>query len=93
MFSDNENLKSFAHISFEEFRRNILNKAECRDKNLRAGQFIYCYCLKWYETIGLSFWNNAERLDEIDCFYDDKKIDIFLKSIYNELYERYKYII
>lgn len=58
----------------------ILKSVELRDKHLRKGQYIYNECYKRYP-------NQCEKLTgtDVDCFYNDKYIDDFIKALRDEL--------
>ena len=58
----------------------ILLSVEARNKYLRKGQYIYNECYKYYPE-------QVEKLTgtNVDCFYNDKYIDDFIKALRDEL--------
>ena len=65
-------------ISFEEFRKNILDKIDDRPKKWRKGQFVFNYIDDEYGVA-----RTIQFIHHVDCFYDDNEIDNFIKEAYN----------
>jgi len=65
-------------LSFDEFRRSIIKRAEMKPDNWRYGQAVFNYTEELYGDI-------ARKVQKEDCFYDDNKAEDFIKKCY-ELY-------
>lgn len=65
-------------MSYESFKKSIIEEVELtRPKSIRKGQAIFNY-------VDYKF-NLARKIQydyNIDCFYNDLKIDAFLKILY-----------
>ncbi len=71
------------NMSFEEFRKDVIDSAKKIQKenpHLRYGQTVFNYIEEKY---GVARY--VQFSDGIDCFYDDKKVDIFIESSWNWL--------
>lgn len=65
-------------ISYESFKKSIIEEVELtRPKSIRKGQAIFNYV---DEKFGLA--RKIQYDYNIDCFYNDLKIDAFLKILY-----------
>ena len=66
-------------MTLEEFKNSIYSIE--KPSNWRDGQFVFNTIDKLYKVARkVQFENN------IDCFYDDSKIDQFINACYNRLY-------
>lgn len=65
-------------MSYESFKKSIIEEVELtRPKSIRKGQAIFNYV---DEKFGLA--RKIQYDYNIDCFYNDLKIDAFLKILY-----------
>lgn len=71
------------HCSFAQFRDKLLAEAKHRPQELRLGQFLF------NRTV-LYFPDEVETLrgSDHDCFYDDAKIEDYLRMLYDCLRPR-----
>lgn len=71
-------------ITLKQLTKELNKALETKPDYIRKGQFIFNYM---ESTYGVA--SEVQFEDEIDCFYDDSKIDIFvetcLKRINNKL--------
>lgn len=65
--------------TFEEFRNEVLDAMKNKPKEWRDGQFVFNYI---EEAFGVA--RSVQFCRNIDCFYDDKKIDEFIREAYDE---------
>lgn len=68
-------------IKYETFASEILN-TEC-PKEWRLGQSVFNIVEAKYGEVA----REVQFLDRIDCFYDDTRIEDFLKAVYRRLVE------
>ena len=69
----------------EELKQEIYNWMPNKPKNWREGQAVFNYVDQLYGVA-----RDAQFGYGVDCFYDDSKIDAFIKicaNIFNEKYE------
>lgn len=78
--SDKTNLNC---ASFEKFVKEVMDEAEKRPEFIRKGQAVFNYVDEFYGVA-----RTAQHKHNIDCFYDDSKIDDFLKICYNLIKEK-----
>lgn len=73
----------FTYEQFEKLKSDAFEYAKTHHPTLRKGQALYNY-----------FYHRLEHLEptiitldnkDIDCFYRDDKIDLFLNSLQNEI--------
>ncbi|QWM90606.1 hypothetical protein [uncultured phage cr61_1] len=65
-------------MSYEKFKKSIIDEVELtRPKHIRKGQAIFNYV---DEKFGLA--RKIQFDYNVDCFYNDLKIDAFLKILY-----------
>lgn len=65
-------------MSYESFKKSIIEEVELtRPKSIRKGQAVFNYV---DEKFGLA--RKIQYDYNIDCFYNDLKIDAFLKILY-----------
>lgn len=64
--------------SFEEFKRNVLNFVDNKPKAWRDGQAVFNYI---NDTYGVA--RNVQFGKNVDCFFDDTKIDEFIRESYD----------
>ena len=64
--------------SFEEFRRGVLNFVDNKPKAWRDGQAVFNYI---NDTYGVA--RNVQFGKNVDCFFDDTKIDEFIRESYD----------
>ena len=65
-------------MSYESFKKTIIEEVELtRPKSIRKGQAVFNYV---DEKFGLA--RKIQYDYNIDCFYNDLKIDAFLKILY-----------
>lgn len=65
-------------MSYEKFKKSIIDEVELtRHKYIRKGQAVFNYV---DEKFGLA--RKIQYDYNIDCFYNDAKIDAFLKILY-----------
>lgn len=65
-------------MSYESFKKSIIEEVELtRPKSIRKGQAVFNYV---DEKFGLA--RKIQYDYNIDCFYNDAKIDAFLKILY-----------
>jgi hypothetical protein len=68
-------------MTFEFFKDKIMSEITDYPDTWRLGQKIYNHVDKKYG--GLSDF--VRDFDDADCFYDDSKIDVFLRRVYDYL--------
>ena len=67
-------------MTYEEFREDVLNGIKAFQNNWRKGQKVFNYIdSKYHVARKVQFENN------IDCFYDDSKINQFIVACFNEI--------
>ena len=64
--------------TFEEFKRNVLNFVDNKPKAWRDGQAVFNYI---NDTYGVA--RNVQFGKNVDCFFDDAKIDEFIRESYD----------
>lgn len=62
-------------MTFEELKKEIELALPNKPKNWRYGQFVFNYIDQVYRVA-----RSVQFIDNIDCFYDDKMIDKFIKA-------------
>lgn len=65
--------------TYEEFREDILLKVECCPKEWRKGQAVFNVVDCEYGVA-----RSVQFNDGIDCFYDDTRIEEFLKAAWKK---------
>lgn len=65
--------------TFEEFKNEIFDAMKSKPKGWRDGQFVFNYV---DEVFGVA--RAAQFIRKSDCFYDDTKIDEFIRDAYDE---------
>ncbi len=69
------NLKKFLHFLKMKLNKvEIISEANARPQHIRYGQAIFNVAYKMYRT-------------DLDCFYQDEKVDKFLNALENLLLE------
>lgn len=66
--------------TFKEFRDEIFEAMENKPKEWRKGQFVFNYVNEVYGNVA----RNVQFGRRVDCFYDDSKIEEFIKEAYDE---------
>lgn len=69
-------------MTAEELKQEIYNWIPNKPKNWREGQAVFNYIDENYSVA-----RTVQFHENIDCFYDDSKIDLFIEKavkIYNE---------
>ena len=69
--------------SYEEFCKEIFGKPEDIPADWRLGQYIFNVVEARYGSVA----REVQFQDRIDCFFDDTKIEPFLKAVYKRLTE------
>jgi hypothetical protein len=64
-------------LTFEDFKLEVLSAMDRKPDYLRKGQFVFNHIEQKY-GVGKS----VQKIDGVDCFYDDKKIDEFIERSY-----------
>ena len=64
-------------MTLEEFRDDVLSAMDSKPEHLRKGQFVFNHIEQKY-GVGKS----VQKIDGVDCFYDDKMIDEFIERSY-----------
>lgn len=67
-------------LTFEEFRNGVMHAMSGKPKDWRDGQFVFNYIDENYGVARTVQFNNRN----VDCFYDDSKIDDFIREAYDE---------
>lgn len=62
--------------NFEDFKNEIMTKANLRPPDWRLGQAVYNYTYEMYPDCA----RKSQLKSGIDCFYDSRKIDDFLQE-------------
>lgn len=65
--------------TFDEFKVEILDAMKNKPKDWRDGQFVFNYI---DEAYGVA--RTVQFCENVDCFYDDTKIDEFIREAYDE---------
>lgn len=64
-------------LTLEDFKLEVLSAMDNKPEHLRKGQFVFNHIEQKY-GVGKS----VQKIDGVDCFYDDKKIDEFIERSY-----------
>jgi hypothetical protein len=64
-------------LTFEDFKLEVLSAMDNKPEHLRKGQFVFNHIEQKY-GVGKS----VQKIDGVDCFYDDKMIDEFIERSY-----------
>lgn len=67
-------------ITYKEFENEILTALKDKPSDWRDGQFVFNYVDHFFGVA-----REAQYKEGIDCFYDDNKIDAFIKCCYTIL--------
>lgn len=67
-------------MTFGDFKNEIVRVIENRPKNWRKGQAIFNYIDAKYDVA-----RSVQYSDKVDCFYDDSKIEEFIKAAYKRI--------
>lgn len=68
-------------MTYEEFKADVCNHIETdKPEQYRKGQFVFNYIEDKYKVA-----RDVQFEDGVDCYYDDSKIESFLKSSYNRI--------
>lgn len=70
-------------MTFEEFKHDIDEALEYKHPDWRDGQFVFNYIDGEYGVA-----RDVQFNKKIDCFYNDNKIDDFVKASY-EVWSKY----
>lgn len=70
--------------SYEEFCKEIWDKPKNIPKDWRLGQYVFNVVDAFYGTVA----REVQFQDGIDCFYDDTKIEPFLKAVYKRILKK-----
>lgn len=73
------------NLTFEEFRKDILDNIDNCPRNWRYGQKVFNYVEDMYDVA-----RNVQYIDNIDCFYNDELVEPFIKCAYNEYVLKYR---
>lgn len=73
-------------FTFEEFRDEVLTAMKNKPKDWRDGQFVFNYIDKKY---GVAVF--VQLMEGVDCFYNDDKIEEFIKISYETLLKKRKF--
>ena len=77
------NLKKFLHfLKMKLNKAEIISEANTRPQHIRYGQAIFNVAYKMYPNAV-----NKLRGTDLDCFYQDEKVDKFLNALENLLLE------
>lgn len=69
-------------MTYEEFRNEVLEKANDREHYIRLGQFVFNYIdVKYGVARAVQF------IDGVDCFYCDDLIGEFIICCYKRIYD------
>ena len=71
-------------VTFEEFIQDIYTKMSDKPKDWRRGQFVFNYIEENYGDVA----REVQFQDNIDCFYNDDKIEEFIEACYKRLKEK-----
>jgi hypothetical protein len=75
------NLKKFLHFLKTKLNKaEIISEANARPQRIRYGQAIFNVAYKMYPNAV-----NKLRGTDLDCFYQDEKVDKFLNALENLL--------
>lgn len=75
----------FNQEQFDIFKSEILSKIENRNRFLRKGQFVYNEVYHFLDSKGLSDKIETLNNKDVDCFYIDGRIQLFLETLGNEI--------
>lgn len=64
-------------LTFEDFKSEVLSAMDSKPEHFRKGQFVFNYIELKY-GVGRS----VQKIDGVDCFHDDNKIDEFIERAY-----------
>ena len=68
-------------MTYEEFRNEVLEKANNREHYMRLGQFVFNYIDAKYGVARV-----VQFKDGVDCFHRDDLIEDFIKCCYKRIY-------
>lgn len=71
-------------MKYEIFTISILKMAQECPKEWRLGQSVFNVVEAFYDTVA----REVQFQDGIDCFYDDTKIEDFLKAAYKRIFKK-----
>ena len=69
-------------MTYKEFRSDVLKEASNRPNYIRFGQSVFNYIDSKYGVA-----RTVQFVDGVDCFYDDNKVEEFIKLSYNHAKE------
>lgn len=69
-------------IEFEDFREEVLTAMKNKPEQWRDGQFVFNYINEKYGVA-----RHVQYVIGVDCFYDNNKIDEFIRHSYDALKE------
>lgn len=72
-------------MTYEEFKNDIIKALNDKPEWSRKGQFVFNYINEKYNVA-----RDVQFGDNIDCFYDDKYIEIFISKSYEKYKEKNK---
>jgi hypothetical protein len=72
-------------MTAEEFKQEIYNWMPNKPKNWREGQAVFNYI---DEVYGVA--RTVQFHENVDCFYDDSKIDVFIETCAKIITKRYE---
>ena len=67
-------------MKFEDFRAEVLSAMDSKPKDWRDGQFVFNYIDEHYAVA-----RYTQFVKGINCFFDDSKIEVFIKGCYEIL--------
>lgn len=67
-------------MEYFEFREHIFNELKNKPKWSRLGQFVFNYIDEHYGVA-----RQVQFVDGVDCFYDDSKIEEFIKLSFEKI--------
>lgn len=68
-------------MKYEDFWKEIFKRPEDIPADWRLGQYVFNIVEAKYGSVA----REVQFQDGIDCFYDDTKIEDFLKAVYKRL--------
>ena len=68
-------------MTHEEFITNIWKNVDNCPQEWRLGQKVFNVCEYLYGRVA----RDAQIIDGVDCFYDDRKVEDFINAVWERL--------
>lgn len=75
-------------MTYEEFIAKLWEEVEKSPSGWRKGQAVFNVIEEKWDVA-----REVQFIDGIDCFYDDKQIDLFIDKAWTRIYNKQEHII